>query len=265
MMMKRFLYFLRTCVLVATIVLFATSCRKESEKDEFSANLVVELREAFVKGQRHAGLYVATLEEYPCSNFEISYHYTHAGGVRMIVFEGIPKQEECLAEFGPARAFIDMGVMGEGAHAVTLEIGENSLNTRFQVEDEYLMVDVLNKGAATTLEFQEKTMHRLPQNHVWGYVHPKVPGDDTHYPVFLQKLAEAGAKEKHLQPGNYGFFRVAQDGLYLYDHVYQYMPGRPLVMTFEGEFQMLQDIAMNFRDHCVIALYSAKGHVFHNQ
>ncbi len=251
-------------MLVAIILLIANSCQKDTERDDFSANLMVALREAFVEGERHAGLYVFTLEEYPCSNFEIDYNYTHVGGVRTIVFKGIPTQEECLAVFGPARAFIDLGEMDEGSHTVNLEVKHEILNTHFQVNDQRLIVNVLN-GHHPSLGFHEKTMHRLPENYVWGYVHPKVTGEDEHYPVFLQKLLDSGATQKHLQPGNYGFFRVGQEDFYLFDNVDQYTPEQPFVIKFDNDFHLLEDIATNFRDDCVIALYSAKGHVYYNQ
>ncbi len=232
--------------------------------DDFSGKLMVELREVFAGESRQMALFVVTLEEYPCTNFEIEYTYTSVAGRRMILFEGIGLSEACLTAFGPARAFIGLGEMQEGSHDVHMEINRETIITSFDLNEDLLKLSVLG-GYSPYLDFYEKEMHRLSADHVWGYVHSKMPGAETDYADFFARLWQVQAEEELLPPGNYGFFRIGEGYFVLFDHINHYMPENPFVIKFDGDFQVLQQIALEFNDEYMVSFYSGKGDVFFNQ
>ncbi len=262
--MKTLRYILLCCFLTIVLNVLFLACQREPEMDDFSGKLMVELREVFNGEERQMALYVVTLEEYPCANFQIAYTYTHVAGRRMIIFEGIELSEACITAFGPARTFIGLGDMQEGSHDVHMEINRETIITSFEVKEDLLKMSVLG-GYSPYLDFYEKVMHRLSAEHVWGYVHAKMPGAETDYSDFFAQLWQAQAEEETLPPGNYGFFRIGEEYFVLFDHIHHYMPENPIVIRFDGDFQVLREIALEFSEEYVIALYSGKGDVFLNQ
>lgn len=232
--------------------------------DEFPGSLIVELRESFVENERIPAIYVVTQEEFPCANFYIDYTYSHTEGQRNIRFNRLVLPGNCLTAFGRAKAFIELESMHDGIHNVHLEVNNDKLLTEFHLATDILTVE-MPLGKIWSIQFPETMMHRLSDDYVWGYVHAIAPQSHNDYSQFFKQLTEAGAEEKQLEPGNYGFFRVGEDSFVLFVHEMHFHPETPFVLLFDNDFQTLTDIAYSFSDDFVIVLYSAKGDVYHNQ
>ncbi len=253
-----------TLILFLAVASLFYACQKETEMDEFPGSLIVELRESFVNNERIPALYVVTQEEFPCANFYIDYTYSHADGQRKIRFNRLVLPGNCLTAFGRAKAFIELESMSEGIHPVYFEVNKNELLTEFHLDEDSLTVD-MPLGKIGSILFAENIMYRLPDKYVWGYIHAKAPQSHNDYSQFFQQLLEAGAEEKHLEPGNYGFFRIDEESFVLFVHEMHFHPETPFVLLFDNDFEILTDIAYGLNDDFVIVLYSAKGDVYHNQ
>ncbi len=250
-------------LLLTATLLLSPACQKE-EVDGFQGVVTLELREEFVGGIRHQQLYALTRDEYPCANFFIDYDYTHIAGHRRILFKGLELPGACITAFAPAKALIDLRSMDPGSHEVDLEINEDLLMTRFQMQDELLEVQVID-GHSDHLSLLESTMHRLGPDHHWGYIQDLSVGSENAYEAFFADLWGSGAVELFPEEGNYGFFRVCQESFALFVHQGHFYPQKPFVFSFDGDFDVLADIAKVFREQYVIVLFNGEGKSYHNQ
>lgn len=263
--MNRLLYWITRGVFLTAIIGSTSSCSKDLPADDFPGKIVLEPREFFSGKDRHIALYAVTTEEYPCSNFLIGYNRSTTNGGTVIEFKGVQLADDCITIMGPAKAFIDLGLITEASGKMVFEISQEMVRSVFQTTAEYLKI-IITEGGSTRLAFSETMMHRLPENYVWGYAHAKTAVGDDAYTVFLNKLHQSGAEKISLEPGNYGFIRVTEDkNMIIFDRKGQIESEHSFVFAYDDDFQILQSIAENFRDEFVIILYSAKGDHFHNQ
>ncbi len=240
------------------------ACQKDGDMHDLSGTVVLELREHAPDGLRKLGLYAETREEYPCLNFEIEVDYTHTSDSRHIHFLGVKAPRICLTAIGPARTFIDLGEMDEGAHELQFMLNEEYSVVNLVVTEDHVEVKMIS-AHPEFLEFKEHEMHRLADNHAWGYIHAKSAEPDKEVEAFFQELWELGAVEETLDPGNYGYFRVTEEAWYYFDHLHQYQPQNPFVVQFDDDFSQLIDLADEYSDHFVIVLYDTQGSYHHNQ
>ncbi len=240
------------------------ACQKDDEIHDLSGMMLLELREHLVNGERQMALYAETREEYPCLNFYLEYSYTKDSDSRHIHFEGVRAPRVCLTAIGRAKAFLSLGEMEEGKHEVQFLINEEFLVSNFLVSEDVLEVKMIS-DSPEFLEFREKEMHRLGDNHAWGYIHPKSGDQEKEIETFMQELWDMGAIEESLDPANYGFFRITQEAWHFFDHLQEYKPQNPFVFLFDDGFEALTTLADNYSDHFVIVLYDTQGNYYHNQ
>lgn len=240
------------------------ACQKDDEMHDLSGTVVLELREHAVNGDRQMALYAETREEYPCLNFYIEYSYIKDSDSRHIHFEGVRAPRVCLTAIGPAKAFMGLGKMEEGEHELQFLINEELSISKFLVSEEEVEVKMIS-ASPEFLEFREKVMYRLGDNHAWGYIHAKSSDQEKEIEAFMDELWAMGAIEESLDPANYGFFRITQEAWHFFDHLQEYQPQNPFVFLFEDGFESLTTLADNYSDHFVIVLYDTQGNYYHNQ
>lgn len=246
------------------LALSFAACQKEEEMHDLSGVVVLELREHAPDGERKLGLYAETKDEYPCLNFLIDYELSHSSDVRHLHFPGVKAPTVCLTALGPAKALIDLGGMDDGLHHLQFLLNEEYSEVKLQVSDTLVEVNIVSIHPGS-LEFREKVMFRIDDNHAWGYIHAKSTKPDKEMAAFFQDLWDIGAKEKNLDPGNYGFFRITDDNWYFFDHMQQYRPQNPFVFQFDEDFDLLRTLADDYSEHYVIVLYDTQGQYHHNQ
>lgn len=250
---------------ILVVLFFLTSCNKEDESAEFSGHLSIELRKFFGNGTRNTALLVVSREEYPCSNFEIKYETSLSGNRKLINFSGIKLYDACVTSVGPAKAYIDLGAIPPGSQDdLVFVVNNESVSTSLTGDHEIIALDVV-KGDNTYIEIKNARITRLPGNFIWGYIHSKADDGEVDGESFCQSLWDAGVVKEELPPGNYGFFSISDGKFELFESEYTYLAENYFLGSYDGEFGMLKDIAVEFREEYVIAIYSGLGDIFHNQ
>ncbi len=246
-------------------MLFFPACNKEDEKAVFSGHLSIELRKFFENGQKNTALHVVSIEEYPCSNFQIKYETSQSGSSQVISFEGIRLYDACVTSVGPAMAFIEIGQALPGTHHdLVFIVNDESVSTSLIGEQDKVFLDLV-KGDNPFIEIRNEQVKRVPGNFVWGYIHGKAGITDIDSSIFYDSLWDAGVVKKNLPPGNYGFFRIGDEKLELFDQGHSNFHENYFLGEFEDDFDTLEDIAREFSEDYVIAIFSGAGEIFHNQ
>lgn len=252
-------------VLMPVCLLFLSGCRKNDSLIDFPVALTLELREVFLNDARHTALFVSTVQEYECINYEIEFQYTQTTQHRHIAFTGIYVPSTCATAIGPATAYILLGEMDTDRHDVLFDIDKDLLKTAFDVDDSSIHV-VVEEGETELLDFVEYTMKRLPEDYVWGYIIARSSANQNSFDDFFDKLWNTGALPQDLPPGNYGFFRITEDKeMILFSYDVSYCPDHFFICTTDNDFYKLQAVAESFSAHYVIVLFSARGDYYHNQ
>ena len=241
-----------------------TGCQDDDESYMFPVSMEIELRELVVDAERQPGVFLSTLRDYECLNYEISYDYTHHGDQRRLVIEGISKPTMCITSIGPATALVPLGAMQTGEHIVEFAIGNDNISTSFDLDQDLLNISVLD-GVSDYLKFAETQMHRLPDDYVWGSILPKTGGEQVDFSAFFKDLWSQGAEQQEPQPGNYGFFKVLEDETVFFDGSHEFSPKNPFFCIFPYEFELIQQISIQHADHFIIVLYNTAGASFRNQ
>ncbi len=240
------------------------ACQKENDLGSFPVDLRLELREQFVGNQRHMALNVTTVDDYPCANYQVDYRFSSGPQKREVVFKGLFLPDECLTAFGPARAYVEMGLMPPGAHELQLRVGQEHMQTVFHVGIDQIRWKGQDGGAGY-LHLADTLIHRVSEHHVWGYVSGKFGEGESDYADFFNDLWDLRAQYQPLSPGNYGFFRVTEDRFILFSNEYQIIPDTPVTILYKEDFYKLEEVAAGYSDTHIIELFSGAGHHFHNQ
>ncbi len=251
--------------LIPVCLLFLNGCRKNDSLVDFPVALSLELREVFHDNARHTALFVSTVQEYECINYEIEYLYTKTIQHRYIEFTGIYLPSTCATAIGPATAHIVLGEMDADRHDVLFGIEKHIMKTTFDVDDSNIQV-VVDEGETEFLDFVEYTLNRLPEDFVWGYVIARSSANQNSFDDFFDKFWNTGATHEDLPAGNYGFFRITEDkDMILFSYDVSYYPEHYFVCTFDDDFYKLQSVAESFSAYYIIVLFSARGDYYHNQ
>lgn len=242
-----------------------SGCHEKETLVAFPVPLEIEIRELYHQKERQLGIMVKTLQEYECLNYGIEYEYTYNSDHRIIEFKSIFLPSMCITALGPAKSFIYFGVMEEGKHEAHFKINGGELITDFRVSKDKITVIVNEDYGNGLIGFTEKSIIRLSDDYIWGYLVPETSDEDFDYNVFLDHLRKAGAQKEEPGPGNYGFFRITDEEVIIFDHDNSYKPVIPFICTFDGEFESLKQIADMFSNECLIIIYSARGDYYRNQ
>ncbi len=254
------------CFLILGILFSISLCGCVDKDDmiDFPVAMEIEIRELFHQNERQLALLMKTVQEYECANYQIEYDYAHQAEKRIVELKGIILPSMCLTAFGPATAFVNFGTMDQGRHEVHFLIDEDYLFTDFLISED--KINVFEKvDEIGLIGFVDKTVYKLSDDYVWGYVMPKTSGDYFDPKNFLDAIWEAGAKNQELSPGNYGFFRITEEEMIIFDHEISHYASFPIICTYEGQFEALSQIADDFAHEFVIVLYSAQGEYHRNQ
>ncbi len=261
--MIRIAFYIIFCISLL-MVLSLSACQKEDDMHDLSGVVMLELREVCVDGERLIALYAETREQYPCLNFFIDYEVTKELQQRSVHFKGLHVPKICLTAIGPAKAFIELGKMQKGQHPTDILLNEDHVKTFFHLSEDLLHVEIRSDNAES-LEFVEYDMHRLSDAYHWGYMQVLQTEPDKNVEDFLEDLWDAGAQAVSLESGNYGFFRIQEDNIILFDDMHQRKVQNPLLFVFDGDIEVLTGLADDYSETLAISFSNPKGEHYHNQ
>lgn len=212
-------------------------------------------------------LKVETIQDFPCENFFILYSAHQTFGIRNIIFEGLEAPTVCITNFSPAKAYIPLDYLEEGRNHIRFYINQEEMLTHFDLDEKQLNISISGKETPF-LKFREKLIHRVPSDFVWGYTSKKTNAEVDHHDDFFQLMLDHGALEQELEPGNYGFFRIHENyelEIFHAEDISLPNPYKGFVFAYDGEFDLLEQLADNFKETLIIDISTGEGDIYHNQ
>lgn len=200
-------------VLVIALVLFF-SCNDDQEPEHSFQKITLSYFEQFEQDTRSLIMSLETTEEFSCSNFTIQADINRSDDQIDITTNNIELPNVCINNLGPATRIFNLGDAATIPSDFTIWINNNKHDFSLNVSDEMLTV---KKGAVfnENLEFQKDSIHRIPDNVVWGYI---VNNQDTRFDNMDQLISFF--KNNDIDPlildnGDYYHFTVESENLYI--------------------------------------------------
>ncbi len=195
---------------------FQYSCQKTKEDEtvivtrapEFKVDLF-EQRD-FVNGNPSFGLWISSVETFPCSNYHIEGTVQTSSSEISIQFNDVGQPDTCLGVAGPAQSFMAIGNLPEGNYQFSLTLGNaiENAGTLSVYPDRY----ELSVADPQAIDFQNPVLKKIPDGLAWGYI---ATPDDAALALAAAFLADLKniTTENSLQPGFYGYFSRSGTGL----------------------------------------------------
>lgn len=243
----------------ALSVLAGAACHKPAADDPeiivtFPPEFTVDLyeRRDTDSGAPVFGLWVESIAEFDCGNYQIEYSVAVSDGAIAVQLLEVRKPDTCQGEPGPARAFIPIGFPNNGGYTFTLTLGLVIANQGvLSVENGHYELSLPN---AQGIDFQNRILETIPEHYVWGFAlapaEPDLPVADQ-FIAGLKPLTD----EPGLPPGYYGYFTVSGTGQYFFHKsIAPGMQHRPFLRRLNAAPDAVRGLLQSFRDDPARAL-----------
>ena len=238
-------------ILLPGILFFLQSCQNTKDEDvvivttapEFQVDLF-EQRDV-VDGHPEFGLWIQSLEKYPCNNYVIEYTVQMTDGKIDVHLNNVAAPDTCHGSVASARAFIPLGNLVPAAYPFTLSLGSAIENkgTLYVFEDRYEMSLSDPQG----VDFQNLVVKKMNPGLLWGNIKTPDAATSARAVDFLNELKSI-TSEPALAPGYYSYFTVSGTGL-IVPHTAS-VPGGPaqfFLRKLEGSSAPLQNLLQQYR------------------
>ncbi len=208
-------HFYRLALLLFCCV-FQYSCQKTKEDETIIVTTAPEFKVDLFEqrdpgnGTPLFGLWISSVETFPCSNYRIEGTVQMSGPNINIRLDDVRQPDTCVGAAGPARSFMAIGQLPEGTYNISLSLGNAIENTgtltvypdRYELSVEY----------PQAVDFQNRVLKKIPDGLVWGYIATPDDAALTLATAFLADLKNI-TTENNLLPGFYGYFTLSGAGL----------------------------------------------------
>ena len=236
-------------ILVGAVVFALVGCKLESLQDpiivtniekEFYINLWEELH----PNSRILRIDLQSIKNQDCLNYSIDYKWNATTSQFDLGINDITPPGDCLPGVGPAKTQIPVGDLENQIFNVNIGLGETVINEGQLVvtgESYTLQMDT-EEG----IIIPEKTLRRVPNGSVWGFVAWQDEADQSTADDLLVQLNALGTA-LDLTEGKYGYFSMINEQLLV--------SGAPALgqvssfaLAYNGEEKAIKELVDNFRN-----------------
>ena len=207
--------FYRVTSAVLGLVFFLTTCSVDDLKDpiivplidqEFHLDLWQTLGESTLSNLE---VRMTTIEDEECLNTRILSTYERTGRVTAITLYDILDPETCDPGSAPARGEERLTDLEPETYGIKIELRDVVSNdgTLHVTEDGYF----IEMTESTGFTWLNKTIYRVPDNLLWGYVAFANAAEEARVADFVADLRAQGVPAE-LTEGYYGYFTVSNGG-----------------------------------------------------
>lgn len=156
------------------------------------------------------GLWVRSVEKFPCSNYQIKGTVLTTGTDIQIHLMDVSTPDTCANGAAVAQTFLPIGKLNPGTYQFSLHLGAAIKNegTLHVFADRYELSIENPQG----IDFQNRALKKIPQGLVWGYVVTPDKPAIARADAFLADLKSITA-EHNLESGYYSYFTLSGTGL----------------------------------------------------
>ncbi len=156
------------------------------------------------------GLWIRSVEKFPCSNYQIKGSLQTGGSDVLIHLMDVSAPDTCGNGAAVAQTFLPIGKLLPGTYHFSVTLGaaiknEGTLNV---FEDRYELSLEQPQG----IDFQNRVLRKIPQGLVWGYIVTPDAAALVRADAFLADLKNL-TTEHTLESGFYSYFTLSGTGL----------------------------------------------------
>jgi hypothetical protein len=250
------------CGTIILVFLFSACKKDESAKTNKSA-INIKMWETLGNAQRIMKLHCSTEKHYPCSNFIINYTLTTNNEMILIDFIGTVEPKECLTAIGPASTTINLGTISNGTYNFEISVDKRKSKGALIVTSDYFKID-LDRQKNVSLPYT--VLNRIPNGTIWGTIGYNTASSATIAQSFVDDLESLGASAQPYNAGEYGHFKIDENGQILPPENHGNYFNRPFIYHYTGNTQGLENIVkdygQNHGDLLNITLFTTNGEEF---
>ncbi|MFN2395381.1 MAG: hypothetical protein ABR597_06800 [Bacteroidales bacterium] len=243
-----------------------SSCSRDDDKDFPFTHISLMHFENFTGQGRELVFYLETLEEFPCSNFQISAQVTTLRDYLEIQASNIDIPSYCVTAIGPATRSLMLGDPEQIPGSVSFWVNDLRHDFSLLLNDESIEL-VEEAFFDDRLTFVREKLMRIPDHTVWGYLVSDSIDEKIVIPDELMLMFEdAGAELLPLSEGDYHYFLAGEEQSVIF------FPGgddeiEGFTMYFEKDMEILADVFQEYLDmydisHMTIRLFNTRGERF---
>lgn len=199
----------KTILLFLAILFTACEDKVNLEGNPINSNINIAIKEHIEADARTLYLYCSTEKTYSCANYPIITE-TEVGLNRFkIDFVEVWKTDFCFTAIGPATAYINLSVLGNGKYDIELNNGNIKNNGTLTISDTRIDLHIKKqKGIIVSGE----SLQRVPQNTYWGSIDYHSKETAAKVNEYLAKVEELGAVFNKQPPGDYSYYEIDNKG-----------------------------------------------------
>lgn len=235
------------------VLVLLVSCRAPQDDDpeiivtldpEFTVDLFEQ--RAASDGKPTFGLWVESMEEFECSNYQIEATVEVDAGMIDIQLQEIRPPDTCMGAPGPARGFLPIGQLADGTYPFRFALNQIIQNEGFLlVQNGHYELNLPNQQG---IDFQNRVLEALPDGYVWGYANTPSESDLPVADQFIQNL-KGLTQDLDLPTGFYSYFTVAGTGqFYFHRSIAPEGQHRPFLRRLSGPPNAVKSLLQGYRD-----------------
>ena len=223
----------------------------------------IAMNEKLQPGPHPLELELSSLEVLDCTNYAIVYHLEQGSHEIHLTLTDWVLSEPCEPGSGVAKDVLNLGVLPNGDYKLLISLKDVVHN-----EGILLVRPVhfsIRMETAHGVLINPTTLHRLPENTIWGGVYPKVDSLTTLADSFLNDLT-AMVSPDVFSPGIYGPFEISSNQeITLHDGI-EKGEGTTFVFNYPGNRDDLINLVNYYRavgaDGLKIYLFDEDGFTY---
>jgi hypothetical protein len=204
----------------------------------------LNLWESLENSVRTFQIRASTIKSEDCLNYSIESAANRFGNSFEINLGKPLVPTTCERGFGPAKSYLDLGILTNGTYNLTIKLGQIVPSTGRLI---------VNNGsyyfympAPIGFKVKHNTLYRIPDNTIWGYIDYEL----TASPIVEQFLVDLNkiSQDAGLSKGYYGYFNMLDNETIELEKVVTDRPIHPILRRFQANDKDLENLIKSYRD-----------------
>ena len=224
-------------------------------EDEFD----IRLYEALEMEPRSLILEISSTEFLECKNAMLSCDLQLNPSI-VLDIQDITLPEDCILESTKAICVNDLSLLADGTHSIQLSIRDDIINLGAIIKSTSAYQIDLDTDHG--ISYYEEELLRLPNQLIWGKVTLLEENEEVF--SFVNSL-QAEMNMAQLELGNYGHFKITEQGFELLDMNNDDPAIHPFIFRYStiDEFESIREFIENFRttyeEKAVLEIFNSEG------
>ena len=245
---SRFCVTLRYLSLLCAVLLWQACNTDKTEAPILDTTVAKEyelnLWESLENSVRTFQIRASTIKSEDCLNYSIESAANRFGNSFEINLGKPLVPTKCERGFGPAKSYLDLGILTNGTYNLTIKLGQIVPSTGRLIVNTgsyyFYMPDPIGFKIAHNI------LYRIPDNTIWGYIDYELTATSIveQFLVDLNKISQ----DAGLSKGYYGYFNILDNESFELQKVVTDRPIRPFLRRFQANDKDLENLLKSYRD-----------------